>query len=98
MKNRAGQLFRTAANALHHSATPLGQFLRRMKARLGAPGAITATAHKIARIFYAIVSQQMQYDETIWQQQDAQRERREQNKLKRRARKLGYELVPIQAG
>ena len=98
VKNRAGQLFRTAANALHHSATPLGQFLRRMKARLGAPGAITATAHKIARIFYAIVSQQVQYEETIWQQQDAQRERREQNKLKRRARKLGYELVPIQAG
>ncbi len=40
----------------------------------------------------------MEYDETIWRQQDAQRERREQNKLKRRARKLGFQLVPIQAG
>lgn len=98
VKNRAGQMFRMAANALHHSATPLGQFLRRMKARLGAQAGITATAHKIARIFYAIVSQQVEYDKTIWQQQDAQRERREQNKLKRQARKFGYQLVPIQAG
>lgn len=98
VNNRAGQLFRTAANALHHSTTPLGQFLRRMKARLGAPGGITATAHKIARIFYAIVKQQVEYDETIWQQQDAQREHREQKKLQRRARKLGFELVPLQAG
>ncbi len=68
VNNRAGQLFRMAASALHHSATPLGQFLRRMKARLGAPGGITATAHKMARIFYAIVSQQVEYDETIWRQ------------------------------
>ncbi len=98
VKNRAGQLFRMAASSLHHSATPLGQFLRRKKASLGAPGGITAAAHKIARIFYAIVSQQVEYDETIWRQQDAQRERRQQTKLKRRARKLGYELVPIQAG
>ena len=45
VKNRAGQMFRMAANALHHSATPLGQFLRRMKARLGAPAGITAAAH-----------------------------------------------------
>ena len=56
------------------------------------------TSAKIARIFYAIVSQQVEYDKTIWQQQDAQRERREQNKLKRQARKFGYQLVPIQAG
>ena len=38
----------------------------------------------------------MEYDETIWRQQDAQRERREQNKLKRRARQLGFQLAPIQ--
>ena len=68
-----------------------------MKPRLGAPpGGITA--HKIARIFCSILSRQVEHYETIWRQQDAQRERREQNKLKRRARKLGYELVPIQAG
>ena len=98
VKNRAGHLFRMAAQSLHHSATPPEQHLRRMKARLGNPGGITATAHKIARIFYAMVSRQVEYDDTVWRQQDTKRERREQNKLKWRARKLGYELVPIQAG
>jgi len=97
VKNRAGHLFRMSANALHRSATPLGQFLRRMKAKLGPEAGITATAHKIARIFYTMVKNQMEYDETIWQQQDTQRARRQEDRLKRQARKLGYQLVPIQA-
>jgi len=33
--NRAGQLFRMAAYSLDRSATPLGDYLRRMKAKLG---------------------------------------------------------------
>ena len=61
-------------------------------------GGITAAAHKIARIFYAIVSRQLPYDKIIWRPQDAQRDRREQNKLKRQARKLGYHLVPTPGG
>jgi hypothetical protein len=48
VNNRAGQLFRLAAHALHRSPTPLGDYLRRMKARLGPAAATTATAHKIA--------------------------------------------------
>jgi transposase len=50
--NRAAAALRLAANALHRSQTALGGFLRRMKARLGAPKAITATAHKLARMVY----------------------------------------------
>ena len=46
--NRAGQLFRQAACALHRNQTPLGDFLRRMKAKLGPLGATMATARKIA--------------------------------------------------
>jgi hypothetical protein len=51
VKNRVGHLFRLAASALHHSPTPMGNYLRRMKAKLGPSPAITATAHKIAVIF-----------------------------------------------
>ena len=47
--NRAAAL-RLAANALHRSDSALGAFLRRKKAHLGAPKAITATAHKLASI------------------------------------------------
>jgi transposase len=53
VKNRAGHLFRLAAFSLHHSSTPLGDYLRPMKAKLGPRAATTATAHKIAVIFFA---------------------------------------------
>jgi transposase len=95
VQNRVGQLFRQAANSLHHSTTSMGDYLRRMKAKMGAPAAITATAHRIARVFYAIVRQHVEYDDTIWQKQDQQRQRRFEAKLRRQAQKLGYQLVPI---
>src|SRR5262249_4461492 len=50
--NRAAQALRLAAQSLHHSRGALGGFLRRMKGRLGAQAAVTATAHKLARIVY----------------------------------------------
>jgi transposase len=74
----------------------LGNYLRRMKARLGPSGAITATAHKIAVIFYTMVKNQVEYDETLWAARDAEREKRLQAKIKRQAKQLGYELVPIE--
>jgi transposase len=94
LKNRAGQLFRVAAYALHRSPTPLGDYLRRMKARVGPAAATTATAHKIATIFYVMVRRQVEYDDTLWAARDADRDRRLQAKLRRQAKRLGYELVP----
>jgi transposase len=96
VKNRAGHLFRFAASSLHHSSTPFGNYLRRMKAKLGPSAAITATAHKIAVIFYTMVLNQVEYDETIWAARDAERQKRRETNLKRQAKQLGYELVPIE--
>jgi hypothetical protein len=95
VKNRAGDMFRLAASSLHHSPTPMGNYLRRMKAKLGPSGAITATAHKIAAVFYTMVKNQVEYDETIWATKDAEREKRLEARIKRQAKQLGYELVPI---
>ena len=95
INNRAGQLFRLAAHSLHRSATPLGDYLRRMKTRLGPAAATTATAHKIAVIFYTMVTKQTEYDETLWAAREAERDRRLEARLKRQAHRLGYELVPI---
>jgi transposase len=89
-------LFRMAAYALHRSLTPLGNYLRRMKAKLGPQAATMATAHKIAVIFYTMIKNQVEYDETIWDARDAQREKRLEAKLKRQVKQLGYELVPIE--
>ena len=92
--NRAGQLFRMAAYPLHRSLTPLGTYLRRMKSKLGPAGATMATARKIALIFYTMVKNQVEYDPGIWAQQDADREKRLEAKLRRQATKLGFQLVP----
>jgi transposase len=95
VNNRAGQLFRMAAYPLHRSLTSLGIYLRRMKAKLGPAGATLATARKIAVIFYTMVTRQVEYDESIWARQDAERQKHYEAKLKRQAQKLGYQLVPL---
>lgn len=51
-KNRAAGALRLAAWSLLRSHSYLGAYLRRQRSRLGAPKAITATAHKLARIIY----------------------------------------------
>jgi transposase len=96
VKNRAGQFFRLAAHSLHRSPTPLGNYLRRMKAKRGPAAATTATAHKIAMVFYTMVKNQAEYDETIWATRDAQRNKRLEARLQRQARQFGYRLVPIE--
>jgi transposase len=96
VRNRAGHLFRLAASSLHHDETPLGDYLRRMKSKLGPAAATTATAHKIAVIFYTMVKKQVEYDGTIWAQRDAERAKRFEAKLKRQAHQLGYKLIPIE--
>ena len=95
VNNRAGRLFRLAAYSLHHRLTPMGDYLRRMKSRIGPAAATTATARKIAIVFYTLVKNQVEYDGTIWATRDTHRQKRLETKLKRHAKQLGYELVPL---
>lgn len=94
-KNRAGALFRLAAHSLHHDPSPMGDYLRRMKAKLGPAAATTATAHKIAIIFYTMVKNQTEYDASLWAKRDALREQRLEARLHRQAAQRGYKLVPL---
>jgi len=59
--NRAAAAFRLAAYGLHASRGALGAFLRRKKAHLGAPKALTAAAHKLARLVYFALKNGMAY-------------------------------------
>ncbi len=95
-KNRAGTLFRLAAHSLHRDQTPIGHYLRRMKSKLGPAGATTATAHKIAIIFYTMVKKQVEYDPSLWAQRDAMREQRLEARLRKQAAQRGYKLVPLE--
>jgi transposase len=97
VKNRAGQLFRLAAHSLHHEESELGDYLRRMKSKLGPEAATTATAHKIAIIFYTMVKKQVEYDASLWSQRNTERERRFEARLRRQAERRGYRLVPMDA-
>jgi len=95
-KNRAGTLFRLAAHSLHRDQTSMGDYLRRMKAKLGPAAATTATAHKIAIIFYAMVNKQVEYDASLWAKRDEMREKRLEARLKKQAAQRGYKLVPLE--
>ena len=97
VKHRAGTLFRLAAHSLHRDKTPMGDYLRRMKGKLGPAAATTATAHKIAIIFYTMVKNQTEYDASLWAQRDLMREKRIEANLQKQAARRGYKLVPLEA-
>jgi transposase len=91
--NRAAAAFRQAAVSVQRTDSELGAYYRRMKARKGPASATTATAHKIARIYYSVVKSGQEYDER-GAADYAQREReRALASLRKRAKGLGYELV-----
>ena len=93
--NRAAAALRLAANALHRSDSALGAFLRRKKAHLGAPKAITATAHKLARIIYSMLRCGHRYVDAGAEYYEHQYRQRALHTARRRAAQLGYQLVPI---
>ncbi len=92
--NRAATALRLAANALHRSDSAPGAFLRRKKAQLGAPKAITATAHKLARIIYSMLKYGQKYVDVGAEYYERQYRHRALRNAKRRAAQLGYKLVP----
>ena len=93
--SRAAAALRLAANALHRSDSALGAFLRRKKAQLGAPKAITATAHKLARLIYTMLRDGQEYVDAGAEYYEKQYQDRALRAAKRRAAQLGYQLVPL---
>lgn len=92
--NRAAGALRMACQGLGRSKSALGAFYRKMKSRLGAPAALTAAAHKLARRVYAMLIQGTRYVD-IGQDAYEQFAERQLVSLKRRAKQLGYLLTPL---
>jgi transposase len=92
-KNRAAQAFRMAAQSVSRSNSALGAFYRRMRAKHGGPKAITATAHKIARIFYYMLKYRQEYHDPGQAYYEQQYRERVVRNLQRRAKELGMKLV-----
>ena len=96
--NWAATALRLAAAALHHSQSAVGAFFRRMKARLGAPKAITATAHKLARLIYTMLKHGTAYVRRGMDDYEQQYRDRVVKQMTRRAKALGYALVKTPEG
>ena len=92
--NRAAQALKLAAAALRSSQSALGAYFRRMCARMDKPKAVTAAAHKLARLIYMMLTKGEEYTD---QGQDYYEERyreRVLRQLAQRAEKMGMRLVP----
>lgn len=94
VKCRAATALRMAAQSLHHSKSSLGDFYRRMRAKLGAPKAITAAAHKLARIVFHLITTRQEFDDSRFAADQLRYEKRQEAKLRAKAKALGFQLIP----
>ncbi len=96
--SRAATALRLAAGALYRSESALGAYFRRMAAKLGKPQAVTATAHKLARLIYSMLRNGTAYVDAGQDYYEKQYQDRVLRSLKQRAKGLGFELVPVPPG
>lgn len=94
--NRASDALRMAAVTLERSQSALGGFYRRMKGRLGAAEAITATAHKLARIIYRLIKHGEAYVRQGMEDYEKKFLERKMHALKKTATTMGFYLVAKQ--
>lgn len=94
--NRAAVLLRIAAVNVGRTQTALGAFYRRLAARVGKAKAVTATARKLAVLFYNALRHGMTYVDPGASYYEERYRQRLVHNLQRRARQLGYSLVPAQ--
>ena len=92
--NRAGQVLRLAAQSVGRGQSALGAYYRQMKARHGAERAITATAHKLARIIYHLLTHREAYQPLTREAYEQQQRQHKIQALERAAAKLGLKLQP----
>ena len=94
--NRARQALKMAAMSLSHSDSALGAFYRRMSGRMDKPRANTATAHKLARMVYLMLTKGEAFVDQGQQRYEEQQRERSIAALKRRAAALGFQINPTQ--
>jgi transposase len=86
------------AHSLHHAKDYLGEFFRRITRKLGKPQAITATAHKLARIVFHLLNTKQAYDESVFHRCEEESLRRAELRLRRHAAQLGFKVIPAANG
>jgi len=96
VKSRVAEALRLAAQSLSRAQTYFGDLFRRWKARLGSPKAITAMAHKLARILWQLLKYKEPFKPEVFALQEQQLQRKKLHPLHNMAIALNFKLVPNQ--
>jgi transposase len=92
--NRAAAAFRIAAASLSRSKTALGAFYRRIRVRVGPAEAITATARKLAVLYYTLLKHGSAYLEIGQAAYEQKYQQRRLHSIQKQALAMGYQLTP----
>ena len=96
VKSRVAEALRLAAQSLWQAKNYFGDLYRRWKARLGSPKAITAMAHKLARVLWHLLKFKQPFNLEVFAKEEAKMKRKKLQRLETMATSLNYRLVPIQ--
>ncbi len=94
-RNRTAQALLIAANSLHHSKSPLGDYYRKMRTLHGPIKTNVICAHKLARLIYFLITRKSQFDPTLIATQQQKDKERSVKSLIKKARRYGFLLVPL---
>jgi transposase len=94
--NRLAQALRMAAVAAGKSQSALGAYYRRMAARLGKGKAVRATAHKLARLIYTLMTKGEAYVDQGQHYYEQEHRKRVLRSLEKKALEMGFSLEPMQ--
>lgn len=95
--NRLSDILRVAATSLERSQSAMGGYYRRMKAKLGEAEAITATAHKLARLIYRLIKHGEAYVAKGVDDYEKKYQERKLLGITKTAKIMGFQLIPIAA-
>jgi transposase len=93
--SRAALALRMAARSAGKTMTPLGLFYRRIRSRIGALGAVKATAHKLACLVYRMLKYGQEYVTQSMEAYEAKVNENLLKSLKHKAAAMGFELIPL---
>ena len=96
VKSRVAEALRLAAQSLWQAKNYFGELYRRWKARLGSPKAITAMAHKLARILWHLLKYKEPFKPEVFAQEEEKMKRKKLARLQHLAAALNYQLIPNQ--
>jgi transposase len=94
VKSRVAEALRLAAQSLWHAKNYFGDLYRRWRARLGSPKAITAMAHKLARILWHLLKYKEPFNPEVFAREEEKMKRKKLARLHNMAASLNYQLIP----